>query len=448
MKKNVIKIWEAVLLAIIVVVNSGCSLKRNYGTEYNFETDCQYSYYDSRDDWKRVQSDGTGQYILKNQYIYYYNTETKHLTPLCNKPNCLHDNEIDLNKLSDCNAYAPDTLSADERIQYYEGYIYYVDNNVNQTCLYRVKKDGSKKDKVFTTDDNIIISNWLIHRGCFYYSFAAFYYGEEQSTQIYKKCFLKSLELSSNMSEKNAKVIYESDEEHTIHGLYNLKAYQNYLCYEIVSNQNDYKVTNAESWLRQVYSPMYLYNIETGENCEVSIPKYCSETTIMKDVVFLKDKMLLILYDNLQDSEFPLPIYSVNYDLTDMEIWLNNLEQGKNVQSYDNYVILSDGPLHYSTFVSDDGIYSSVEKDPENPCINVEIYSPDAERLSWFIYPMNQNEGNFTGFGPDGVNVEFEENDDSWSVYELNFDDVLNCQGEEIALNLVSTRKYGVLNRE
>jgi hypothetical protein len=110
------------------------------------------------------------------------------------------------------------------------------------------------------------------------------------------------------------------------------------------------------------------------------------------------------------------------------------VEQDKFAQSYENYVIISDADIQY--FV----------KNNQKSC-NIEIYSADAKLLSWFTYPRNVM-GNFNGFGPDGRNVEFAENEDSWSLYELNFEDVLNCRGETVQPQLVSERKYGTFMRE
>jgi hypothetical protein len=264
------------------------------------------------------------------------------------------------------------------------------------------------------------------------------------------------------MSEKNAKVIFESDEDHSVLGLYQLKAYKNYLCYYINANVKDFDAPDSESWYSQLYSPMYLYNIETEQNSEIPVPKGYSNTTYISNVVFLQDKMLFRLYDNLQDhvydnlednkqnGTYKFPIYSINYDLTDEKIWLDNVEQGKWVQTYNDYVILSDASLQYSAYLytaaaSDGDLPFSLDDLPKS--CNIEIYSADAKRVSYFVYPMNVS-GNFNGFGPDGVNVEFADNGDSWSVYELNFDDVLNCHGEEVKLNLISTRKFGALNKE
>jgi hypothetical protein len=441
------KSWKKIagicLLGFMVTFSSGCSNKIDYGEDYNYETDCQYSYDSSYCSWKKIQSDGTGQYIWKDNFIYYYSSDTDTMTPLCNKPNCLHDMETDKDRLGDCNAYAKvDPVSY---IQYYDGYIYYVSGEaLFQDSLYRVKKDGSKRDKIFTTDDGIAIDNWLIHRGNFYYALRSYYYGEDAETQIYSKISLKSAPISSRMSDEKAKVIFESDEEHSVSGLYGIKAYKDYICYTIDANEKDFKMTTNESWLEQVKSPYYIYNTETGENSEIPIPEGYSKTTCISRVLFLKDRMLLKLYDDMQDTNYQLPIYSINYDLTDAKVWLSDVEQGKWIQSYDDYVIFSDAALHYETIVTDEGTYRDILKD-SNP-MNIEIYSADSTRASYFSYPMNEA-ADFNGFGPDGIYVEVEDGADSWSVYELNLEDVLDCQGEEVERSLVSERKYGTLSQ-
>jgi hypothetical protein len=247
------------------------------------------------------------------------------------------------------------------------------------------------------------------------------------------------------MSDDKAKVIFESDEEHSVSGLYNLKAYKNYICYEIVANEKDFEITTQESWLKQLYSPTYLYNTDTGENVIIPIPEGYSETIDISSVIFLKDRMLLKLSDDMQGTDYQLPIYSINYNLTDEKIWLSDVEQGKWVQSYDDYVIFSDAALHYETILTEEGVYREELKDSKP--MNIEIYSADAALVSHFGYPMNEA-ADFNGFGPDGMYVEVEDGADSWSVYELNLQDVLKCEGEEVERSLVSERKYRAQSQE
>ena len=134
MKIKRIKVLVIIMLMAISIM--GCDNAKDYSGEYNFETDDQYSYATSIVSWKKYQSDGNGQYILMNDYIYYYNNETNQMNPLCSKANCLHDMENDKERRGDCNAYLnrggdTDGASVDvedsgyKYIQYYEGKVYY-----------------------------------------------------------------------------------------------------------------------------------------------------------------------------------------------------------------------------------------------------------------------------------------------------------------------------------
>ena len=73
MNKNITKMLGAAMLAAIIAFSSGCSKQRDYGENFNLETDYQYSYYCNVTSWQKFQSDGDGQYIFRNQFIYYYN---------------------------------------------------------------------------------------------------------------------------------------------------------------------------------------------------------------------------------------------------------------------------------------------------------------------------------------------------------------------------------------
>ena len=76
MKPNTMKKLFIIFLSAVIVVISGCSQRRDYGTQFNPETDCQYSYYGSVTSWNKIQSDSGGHYLLHNDYIYYYSNHT------------------------------------------------------------------------------------------------------------------------------------------------------------------------------------------------------------------------------------------------------------------------------------------------------------------------------------------------------------------------------------
>lgn len=417
------------LLMLTMTFLCGCGKEVDYGTEYNFETDCQYSYLNNVNSWRKIQSDGTGKYILKDDFIYYCNPQKGEMSVLCDKANCLHDKETNGSRREECNAYAPIEQSLSYNyIQYYEGNVYYV----SKDSLYRVSKDGRKKDKLFTTEDEISINDWMIHRGDFYFEMNPYYYGEDVENQVYQRCLLRSIPLSSKMEEENANIIYEGDDEHTVLSLGGLQAYQDYVTFLVSENENGFVYENYNDWINQISANYYLYNTKTKEKQIISVPDGYSKTTYIQSIAFLKDKMILSLYDNLEDSEYELPKYSIDYELKNQQLWLDKVEQGKYVHCYDDYIILSDANMQY-------------EKD-KSESFNLEIYGADGKKISEFVYPLKKM--CFSGFGPDGVNLEIDDGKDSWKVYELNFDDVLNCQGEKVKLKCIAERKFGSIHTE
>ena len=448
MKKQVVKTIAALLLAVVMTaLGSGCGHRRDYGMEFNLATDCQYSYVTDHDYWKNIQSDGKGQYLMQENFIYYYNTAKKTLVPLCSKPNCLHDKETDNDKRAECNAFCDKFNMELSYLQYYDGYVYYVLSNFMRSALptksctlYRVKKDGSKKDAVFTTSNEEEVFHWLIHRGVFYYEVP----GKQQNgTDVYDVSTIKAVALSSHMSDKNGKVIFATAPKYAATNFSQLLAYRNYLCFEVTLVEHHDETEESP----HIDCKQYLYNIETETMEEIPVPEGYSKTTLINRVTFLKDKLILQLFDTAHndDKTYPLPLYSINYDLTDEKVWLDNVPQYMWLQSCGDYVILSDGNLHYDNIITEEGLLNEVLKDAEQPCINVTIYSSDAREVSAFVYPRNESWGKFNGFGPDGIYVEIVNGDDGWSIYNFSLDDVLNCHGEKIKIDLAATRSYEAL---
>ena len=142
--------------------------------------------------------------------------------------------------------------------------------------------------------------------------------------------------------------------------------------------------------------------------------------------------MLIKKYDDMQDMEFKTTIYSMDYDTTEMRVWLEGVAQGAWIMTYDDYAIIDDSDLQYFNYHN------------SNSC-NVEIYSSDAKKVSYFEYELNSI-GTFSGFGPDGVSVDVTKDDNKWYVNEIEFEDVLKCNGEKVKPEIVSERKFGSLN--
>lgn len=433
-KRRIVRRIVAIAMTFIMGITMiGCSKKTDYSGEYNYETDAQYSYITNVDSWKKYQSDGNGQYILMNNYIYYYNNKTKQMTPLCDKANCLHDMETDEKRIKDCNAYIYNSRETDAElndpgnkfIQYYEGYIYYTVG----ASVYRVSKDGELKEKIFTTEDNQTIMNWLFHRGKLYYEVEEHSY---EGDKIYSKGILRQIDAGSSMKAKNAKIIFETDKNFNMDNFGQIRAYKNNVVFSTLCFSKDFKMTDNESWIKAANSNHYIYDTETNKVSVIDVPDKQSDTDNISSVFFLKDKMLIKKYDDMQDMEFKTTIYSMDYDTKEMRVWLEGVAQGAWIMTYDDYAIIDDSDLQYFNYHN------------SNSC-NVEIYSSDAKKVSYFEYELNSI-GTFSGFGPDGVSVDVTKDDNTWYVNEIKFEDVLKCNGEKVKPEIVSERKFGSLN--
>ena len=191
-------------------------------------------------------------------------------------------------------------------------------------------------------------------------------------------------------------------------------------------------MTDNESWIKAGIHTYYVYNMDTDQVSVMEVPDCQSDTDGIGSIVFLKDKMLIKKYDDMQDAEYKTAIYSMDYDTKETTVWLDGVAQDSGMMAYDNDVILDNADIQYFKY------------DNQNSC-NVEIYDSDAKKLSDFEYGINSI-GTFSGFGPDGISVDVTQDDTSWYVHEISIEDVINCNGEKVTPKIVSERNFGELN--
>ena len=107
----------------------------------------------------------------------------------------LHDQETDLTKTTECNAY----FGGARYIQYYHDklYVYADDYNSkesmlnNQTAVYAIDKSGSTREAIMMPEENV--SAMIVHRGYIYASYTDFLDGEayfDKNPDKLKDCLL------------------------------------------------------------------------------------------------------------------------------------------------------------------------------------------------------------------------------------------------------------------
>lgn len=137
-------------------------------------TDYQYMY-----DNHPMAESPDGYYFLAGYYLYYIDKANMEAIPLCNKPNCLHQNETNPEKVLDCNACFLNSGSS-PLVAWYEGHLYVTDQKTNGNAngeydLIRMDADGSNRKTLLALPANT--SCYMIHRGYIYY--ASIVYSED-----------------------------------------------------------------------------------------------------------------------------------------------------------------------------------------------------------------------------------------------------------------------------
>lgn len=102
-------------------------------------------------------------YIVKRRYIYSKNKKTGEIIPLCNKPDCMHDDsEFNDDGSSNCNAYVGVALA----FEYYHNKLYFI---TAFRELYEMDKSGTTRKRLMQWKEYPYAA--IIHRGYLYLSF-------------------------------------------------------------------------------------------------------------------------------------------------------------------------------------------------------------------------------------------------------------------------------------
>lgn len=252
-----------ILLLCLMIITTACGKNNRSETdnegEVNNETgiiyeeegfivgqDSSYMFQFSCDGGAIVKAEN-GYYISINSVLYYADEELN-LTPLCNKPNCLHRfEEADSSNVSSCKACTG--ASALPRIQYYDGKIYssgqkdvisrepFKNASGSYNGLYVFESDGSSRKLIDDYASNEI--GFVLHRGYIYYSFKAIEQPDKGSEQkpISKSCLVR---MSVDTGEIESLREFIDCQVHEIYG------YRNYMYF---------RTDNA----------IYIYDIEKNE---------------------------------------------------------------------------------------------------------------------------------------------------------------------------------------
>lgn len=426
MKVRQVLVTTICIVAMVSFVGCHQEVKKNSV----YKEDYQSTYKTGVTFWRHCQSDGQGQYFNHNGFLYYHNEKTGTFAPVCQKVNCLHDREPDQEKRRECNACLSDQLVYDkngdvifndcEQIQYYDGYIYYAVGN----CMYRVKKDGSKKDCVLKRPDRKEIESFLLHRGYLYYQIDC---TTEDKKGTYDDCKIYKVEASSHMDEKDAQKMldYEKSENEFISFL-GFTAIDDYVFWS-TNVMKKGTILEDDDYKTETHSDDFIYDTKTDEVKKINYPKKYSKPSIdIKSYVPTKKGLLISMSDASHEKSYKMPVFLMDYKTGKMKLWKKDVEQGRTLLCYKDYII-------------SENVFMAYKKGKKYA--DCEIYDLSGKKLASYVCPTFGG-WDIEGFGPDGVQVIPEYKKDTITFYEVKFQDVLKLHGEKVKLKKIGTAPY------
>ena len=299
-----------------------------------------------------VQQTVEGCYVLHGEYVYFYDKASGQYTPLCNKPNCLHDRETDPDKKADCNAYLDDMWSAEYPevcLQLSEPYLYafYSSDSFGFT-LCRLGKDGSLKEEIWTTQEPV--SEFMVHRGYAYLSVGGYIPSEEGLKADFQ---ILEMDLTKTHNIQSEEIFSYQTER--LASLGDIAGYGNYIYFELSEGDEHH---------------LYCYSTENEELKEIEVEALSAVGQYVNNITFFRDKLMLIGYkidmeDRVEELYHPTNIYMAELDGSNPQMVLEDIPQG--------YYIGSDGKYFYL-----------------NNAFNVKFGKPelDSEKTFW-VYDEN-----------------------------------------------------------
>ncbi len=277
------------VLTVVVILLTACGKTESVSTvninaaeevdpleldlEYNLVAESENGYYF----WEHMNIDPG---IMR---LLYMDKESGQVVPLCNKPDCPHDNE-------DCNAYLPDIALGEDGfskyyLQFYEDSLYAVGcSQDDYVTLYRIKEDGSEWEKstqLYRTDYSAT-GAWreplvLIADGYVYFV-----------DQKQENMQLERVSLNGN----NAEVIYQGNTE-TASSVYRIKMNGGYVYFQALTFLDD-SYDNYQGGL-------YRYDAATGE-CDLVKKGIVGPYSVRNDCVYYGSTEGLCCYSIINDT--------------------------------------------------------------------------------------------------------------------------------------------------
>ena len=383
------------MAAISLLAFSGCG-KTESKDSYVEGSDYQYQFYD-RNKFTTNMAKGKEDTFIKNgRYIYRIGENGTQMSALCNKTNCLHDQETDRKKAAECNAYidSPDGASG---LAYMNGYIYFVGeealSGVDTTdVVWKISEDGATREKVYQWDKKVVEGS-CFHRNTLYYVEHSYNESNEESYVV------KELKLDG-IGKTKPKTIFTPDKNVTIHAFSTLQAFGNHIYINMDGEQAD-KTKNltdeeranmsAKEWNKYSYNKTFQYNLMDEELTEIKVPEQ-SDSEKVSQITFWKNKIVFQAFDGNKSRDYDTKtnVYIANLDGTDAKVLLKDMPMYRWFTSDGNYLYVSDCPENIDKIVSSAEFKENSDTEQKLSfqfTTHVDVYDKDMKLIDSMVAP-------------------------------------------------------------
>lgn len=349
------------LFVFILIFLTGCNTD-TLPDMYIEESDYQYKQWYRAASFLQVQQGDDIAYFYHNGFIYYLEDGRDVIMPLCNKVDCLHDQETDAEKRAECNAYVDSYEDGGHVSQSNTGiakcndYIYCLNSAVSLDApqtLSRYSLDGTTKEVVYTwNSEESAILEWIVHRDVLYYVEKKYYL---KDNEVITENSLKSLALTG--FNRQPETIYLADEKLSVLTLGNLQAYGNHMYFMIISKYDE------EDENVNLYQKTFVYDIQKRMLNELEIPGLPDSASI-KGVKFWQNKIIIDPYDSEKPDDAPTTVYIAELDGSNPQVLLEDIPQVGYFLSDGEYLYFFDDWMpDIDDWLSNPGLYTVYDKD-------------------------------------------------------------------------------------
>lgn len=384
MKRVLISI---ILIISITLIGCGCNDSNNEHDEhYNYITDCQLTKSAAYPGYYNVTKCETGYYTLASKTLYYVEGSTMQATPLCNKPNCMHNDES-------CNAH----IDLVDNIFYSDGYIYY-EKSADEThgfegsSFVKMSADGSQKEEVLYMEISPV--DWIVHKGKFYYCVKKYTDGSTGLEDVNNAdCYIYSYPTDKSSGIKEVYFAEEVEKEADISSLI---AYGDNLYFYLSGMKRDNDKIEVSKSLKLNLSESAVTETVSPNGEQISGPMYL-------------DGMLIFSSGEMEDGKFIY--YKTDFEGNNPEKFISTYK-GENIICDGKYLYVDNYfALNLSKYIEND---EPINKDERY----IKVYDSDLNKVdefslgsgsakTWNILPIDDEVFMFSG----------NSNDDEFAFY-------------------------------